>query len=91
MHCRTARNQGRAAGFGEFADSARLVALGSRPFIRFGATRGLQIMQEHGWVAKAVLAADLALLADPEAQLEAATAELTWLVPLSPFKPLLIA
>ena len=89
----------------EFADPARLAALGSSRFIRFGATRGLQIRRPtadkliaaaknalpmpDAAVARAVLAADLALLADLDAQIEAATAELARLVPASPFRPLL--
>jgi transposase len=91
----------------EFADPARLAALGSRRFIRFGATRGLQIRtatadklisaardalpMPDAAVARAVLTADLALLADLDAQIQAATAELTRLVPLSPFRTLLTA
>ena len=89
----------------EFADPARLAALGSSRFIRFGATRGLQIRRPiadklvaaakdalavpDAAVARAVLAADLALLADLDAQIEAATVELARLVPLSPFRTLL--
>ena len=89
----------------EFADPARLAALGSSRFVRFGATRGLQIRRPvadklvaaakdalpmpDAAVARAVLAADLALLTDLDAQIDAATAELTRLVPLSPFQPLL--
>lgn len=89
----------------EFADPARLAALGSSRFIRFGATRGLQIRRPvadrlvdaarnalpmpDAAVARAVLAADLTLLADLDAQIDAATAQLTRLVPLSPFRPLL--
>jgi transposase len=89
----------------EFADPARLAALGSSRFIRFGATRGLQIGRAiadrlvaaakdalpmpDGAVARAVLAADLTLLADLDAQIDAATAELVRLVPLSPFRTLL--
>ena len=89
----------------EFADPARLAALGSSRFIRFGATRGLQIRRPmadklvaaakaalpmpDAAVARAVLAADLALLADLDAQIDAATAELARLVPLSPFRTLL--
>jgi transposase len=88
----------------EFADPARLAALGRSRFIRFGATRGLQIrevtagkliaaardalpMPDAG-IARAVLATDLALLADLDAQIDAATAELARLVPLSPFRTL---
>ncbi len=89
----------------EFADPARLAALGSSRFIRFGATRGLQIRKTtadklisaakdalpmpDAAVARAVLAADLALLNDLDTQIDAATAELTRLVPLSAFRPLL--
>ena len=89
----------------EFADPARLAGLGSRRFIRFGATRGLRIRtptagklvaaakdalpMPDAAVARAVLAADLALLADLDAQIDAATAELARLVPLSPFRTLL--
>ena len=89
----------------EFADPARLAALGSSRFIRFGATRGLQIRRPTAdrliaaardalpmpgaAVARAVLAADLALLGDLDAQIDAATAELVRLVPRSPFRTLL--
>jgi len=89
----------------EFADPARLVALGSSRFIRFGATRGLQIREAiadkliraakdalplpDAAVARAVLTADLALLAYLDAQIDAATAELARLVPLSRFRTLL--
>ena len=40
-------------------------------------------------VARAVLAADLALLADLDAQVDQATEQLARLLPLSPFAPLL--
>lgn len=89
----------------EFANPARLAALGSSRFIRFGATRGLQIRRPtadklvaaarnalpmpDAAVARAVLAADLALLADLDRQIDTATAELARLVPRSPFGPLL--
>jgi transposase len=89
---------------GEFADPARLAALGSSRFIRFGVTRGLRISKPladkliqaakdalpmpDAAIARAVLAADLALLTDLEAQIDAATAELARLVPLSPFRTL---
>lgn len=88
----------------EFADQARLACLGSSRFIRFGATRGPQIRRPtaeklvaaardalpmpDAAVARAVLAADLALLADLDAQIDAATAQLLRLVPRSPFGPL---
>jgi transposase len=67
----------------EFADPNRLAALGASRFIRFGATRGLQIRKPtadklicaardalpmpDSAVARQVLAADLALLADVDA------------------------
>jgi transposase len=89
----------------EFADPARLAALGSTRFIRFGATRGLQIRKPmadrlvqaardalptaDSAVARAVLAADLALLLDLDAQVDQATEQLARLLPQSPFKPLL--
>jgi transposase len=89
----------------EFADPARLVSLGSSRFIRFGATRGLRIRRSiadqlvaaakdalpmpDAAVARAVLAADLALLADLDRQIDAATEQLRRLLPLSPFAPLL--
>ena len=88
----------------EFADPARLIALGSTRFIRFGATRGLQIRKPvaerlvqaardalptaDAAVARAVLAADLALLADLDEQVEQATEQLARLLPSSPFAPL---
>ena len=89
----------------EFADPARLIALGSARFIRFGATRGLQIRQPiadklvhaarealpaaDAAVARAVLAADLALLDDLDAQVDQATDQLARLLPETPFAPLL--
>ncbi|MFN2536623.1 MAG: transposase [Mycobacteriales bacterium] len=89
----------------EFSDPARLAALGSNRFIRFGKTRDLQIRRStadkliqaakdalptaDATVARQVLAADLALLADLDLQVAQATAQLARLVPLSPFAPLL--
>jgi transposase len=89
----------------EFADPGRLIALGSARFIRFGATRGLQIRRPvadrlvdaarealptaDAAVARAVLAADLALLADLDTQVDQATDQLARLLPLTPFAPLL--
>lgn len=89
----------------EFADPARLAALGSSRFIRFGATRGLQIRKPtadklidaardalpmpDAAVARAVLSVDLRLLGDLDAQINAATEHVTRLLPLSPFAPLL--
>jgi transposase len=88
----------------EFADPARLATLGEARFIRFGATRGLQIRRPTALklvaaardalpmpdapVARAVLRADLALLRDLDGQIDAAAAELDRLVPLSPFATL---
>jgi transposase len=88
----------------EFADPARLVSLGASRLIRFGANRGLIIrkptadkliaaatdalpMPDAG-IARAVLTADLVLLADLDAQIAAATSELERLIPLSPFRTL---
>jgi len=89
----------------EFAEPARLAALGPSRFIRFGATRGLQVRAPladrliraakdalptaDAAVARAVLTADLALLADLDTQIEHATGHLTRLLPGSPFAPLL--
>lgn len=88
----------------EFADPGRLAALGVSRFIRFGASRGIQIRKPvaeklvaaardalpmpDAPVARAVLAADLRLLADLDAQIDAATDQLTRLVPDSPFATL---
>lgn len=89
----------------EFTDPARLAALGSARFIRFGAARGLQIRRPiadrlvqaardalptaDAATARAVLAADLALLANLDAQVDRATEQLARLLPSSPFAPLL--
>jgi transposase len=89
----------------EFPDPARLAALGSTRFIRFGITRGLQIRKPmadrlvqaardalptaDSAVARAVLAADLALLLDLDTQVDQATEQLARLLPQSPFAPLL--
>jgi hypothetical protein len=89
----------------EFPDPARLAALGSTRFIRFGAARDVQIRRPvadrlvqaardalpaaDAAVARAVLATDFALLADLAAQVEQATEQLARLLPVSPFAPLL--
>lgn len=89
----------------EFPDPARLTALGSSRFIRFGATRGLQIRRPvadrivqaarealpaaDAAVARAVLAADLALLSDLDTQVDQATYQLARILPSTPFAPLL--
>jgi len=84
-----------------FADPARLTSLGVARFIRFAATRGLQVSRpvaerlvaaardalptEQAAVARQVLAADLVLLGDLDAQITAVDAELGRLVAASPF------
>jgi transposase len=89
----------------EFADPARLAALGSNRFMRFGATRDVRIRRPvadrlvqaardalptaDAPVARAVLATDLVLLADLDAQVDQAAEQLTRLLPQSPFAPLL--
>jgi transposase len=88
----------------EFGDPARLASLGVTRFIRFAASRGLQVRRPladrlvvaardalptaDAAVARQVLAADLALLADLDTQIAAAETELARLLPLSPFQPL---
>jgi transposase len=88
----------------EFADPARLAALGVSRFIRFGATRGLQIRQPmadklisaardalpmpEAGTARQVLAADLQLLAGLDRQIDAAETRLACLLPTSPFRSL---
>lgn len=88
----------------EFADPARLAALGTTRLIRFAAIRNLQLRRPlaqrlvtaardalptaDAAVARQVLAADLALLTDLDAQIGAAEAELARLLPDSPFAPL---
>lgn len=88
----------------EFADPTRLAALGAARFVRFAATRGLRVSRPvaerlvqsardalptaDAAVARHVLAADLALLADLDGQIAAAEAELARLLPDSPFRTL---
>jgi transposase len=88
----------------EFADPARLAALGPGRLIRFAAARNLQLRRPlaerlvaaahaalttpEAAVARQVLAADLALLADLERQISAAEAALARLLPVSPFATL---
>jgi hypothetical protein len=83
----------------EFADPARLAGLGQARFIRFAAHRGLQVRRPlaerlvraaqaalptaEAVVARRVLTADLRLLADLDAEVQAAEAELSLLVPAS--------
>jgi transposase len=88
----------------EFADPARLTALGASRLIRFAAARDVQLRRPvaerlvtaaqealstaDAAVARRVLAADVALLADLDTQINAAEAELAVLVPRSPFSTL---
>jgi transposase len=88
----------------EFADPARLARLGVSGLIRFGANRELKIRKPQAeklvsaardalpmpdaQVARQVLAADQALLADLDEQVRQAEAQLARLLPLSPFRSL---
>lgn len=88
----------------QFADPHRLAALGPSRFIRFARTRGLRVRQPvaerlvdaarnalptlDADVARQVLAADLVLLADLDAQVAAAEAAMATLLPGSPFATL---
>jgi transposase len=88
----------------EFADPARLARLGVSGLIRFGAHREVQIRKSQAEkllsaardalpmpdaaIARQVLAADQALLADLDSQVRQAEAELARLLPLSPFRSL---
>lgn len=88
----------------EFADPARLSALGVNRLIRFAAARDVQLRRpvaqrlvtaaadalptRDAVVARRVLAADLGLLADLDAQIENAQSELAALLPLSPYATL---
>ena len=88
----------------DFADPRRLAVLGSSRFIRFAATRGLQVRRAvadrlvvaarealpsaDAAVARQVLAADLRLLDSLDEQVQAAEA-MAKLVPDTPFAPLL--
>jgi transposase len=88
----------------EFADPARLAALGVTRFIRFAATRHLTVRQEMAGrlvqaardtlpapdaaAARQVLAADLVLLASLDGQIAAAETELARLIPASSYAAL---
>jgi len=88
----------------EFADPARLSALGVNRLIRFAAARDIQLRRpvaerlvtaaadalptRDGVVARRVLAADLGLLADLDTQIENAERELAALLPASPYATL---
>jgi transposase len=88
----------------EFADPARLSALGVSRLIRFAAVRDIQLRRavaerlvsaaqealptRDGVVARRVLATDLGLLADLDTQIENAERELAALLPASPYATL---
>jgi len=88
----------------EFADPARLAALGPARFVRFAATRVLQVRRPvadrlvaaardalptpDAMVARRVLATDLTLLYELEREIAAAEQELAALLPDSPFRTL---
>jgi len=88
----------------EFADPARLSAMGSTRFIRFAAHRELRVTRpvaerlitaardalptRDAVIARRVLTADLALLTDLDQQISQAEQELAELVPVSPFRTL---
>ena len=85
----------------EFADPARLAALGAARFRRFAANRNVQVsgpMAERlvaaaktaipaadAVVARQVLAEDLTLLADLDRQIDDATAHIAALIPATPY------
>jgi transposase len=89
---------------GEFADPARLAAMGTARFIRFAAARGLQVRRPvadrlvaaardalptaDAAVAHRVVVSDLSLLYELERQVCAAEQELAALLPDSPFRTL---
>ena len=89
----------------EFADPARLAALGAARLVRFAATRGLRVARPladrlvaaardalptaDAAIARQVLAADLRLLRELEREITAAERELAVLLPDSPFRTLL--
>jgi transposase len=88
----------------EFTDTQRLAALGVTRFVRFAANRGLRVRRSaadrlvaaaraalptpEAAVARQVLADDLGLLADLDAQIAAAEAKIAQLLPDTPFTPL---
>lgn len=88
----------------EFADPARLAALGPGRFVRFAASRGVQIKAStaerlvaaardtlptaDAAIARQVLAADLRLLGELEREIAATEQELAILLPDSPFRTL---
>jgi transposase len=88
----------------EFADPARLAGLGVNRLIRFAATRDLQLRRplaerlvaaardalptRDAVIARQILAADLALLADLDDQIQSAETALGSLLPRSPYATL---
>lgn len=88
----------------EFSDPSRLAGLGVNRLIRFAAVRDLQLRRpvaerlvaaardalptRDAVIARQILAADVNLLADLDAQIEAAEAALAVLLPRSPFSTL---
>ncbi len=88
----------------QFADPTRLARLGVSGLVRFGAHREVQIRKPQAEklltaardalpmpdaaIARQVLAADQALLADLDVQVRQAEAQLARLLPLSPFRSL---
>jgi len=88
----------------EFADPHRLAGLGVTRFVRFAAHRGLRVRRSvadrlvaaarnalaspEAVVARQVLADDLTLLADLDAQILAAEAQMARWLPDTPFQPL---
>lgn len=88
----------------EFSDPSRLAALGVNRLIRFAAVRDLQLRRpvaerlvaaardalptRDAAIARQILAADLNLLADLDAQIQVAEAALAVLLPRSPFSTL---
>lgn len=88
----------------EFGDPARLAALGVNRLIRFAAARDVQLRRpvaerlvvaakealptRDAVVARRVLATDMCLMADLDAQIADAETELARLLPLSPFATL---
>lgn len=88
----------------QFADPARLAALGPARFVRFAAARGLRVRRPlaerlvaaahdalptaEAWVARQVLEADLRLLDELEREIVATEQQLAILLPDSPFRTL---
>lgn len=88
-----------------FADPTRLACLGVTRFVRFAATRGLQVREPvavrlvaaardalpmpDAVVARQVLAADFGLLVDLDRQVAAAETQMAAVLPKSPFSTLI--